>query len=79
MELLPQSQDEELRGIRSFTGIFLQVTKDAQNLGKQIFNRIGDCSVMRNGGDGFVLDIPSWKRLLNLHSPAEFGEELVIV
>jgi hypothetical protein len=73
------TQNEKLRGMRSFTGIFLQVTKNSRNLGKRIFNRIGDCYIMHNGGDGFVLDIPSWNRLLDLHSPAEFGEELVIV
>jgi hypothetical protein len=76
---LPQPQNEGQKDMRSFTGLFLQVTKDAQNLGKRVFNRIGDCYAMDSGGDGFVLDNPSWKRLLDLHSPAESGEEIVIV
>jgi hypothetical protein len=48
-------------GKRSFNGIYLHETGESQNMGMQTYTRIGDCGIMNGGGDGFVLDGPSWE------------------
>lgn len=64
---------------RSFTGIYLQETGEFQNMDIPMYTRIGDCGIMDGGGYGFMLDGPSWARLLKATSAEELGKKLVIV
>lgn len=64
---------------RAFTGIYLYETRESQNRSVPTYVRIGDCGIMDGGGDGFMLDSPSWARLLKVSSLEEFGKELMII
>ena len=64
---------------RSFTGIYLHGTGESQDTGVPTYTRIGDCGIMNGGGDGFMLDGPSWAGLLKLTSSGEPGKEIAIL
>lgn len=64
---------------RKFAGIFVQEVKIGKDVGRRELLRVGDCSAMDNGGDGYVLDAISWERLLHLDSAEDSGEELILI
>jgi hypothetical protein len=70
---LPYSKKE-----RCFTGICIQATAKGDG-NEPTYARKGPCYSMYGGGDGFILDVPSWEKLLRLKLSDGSGERIVIV
>ena len=61
---------------RTFAGLFIKAVDNATEPRK--FGRVGSIDFDESGGRKF-LAADSWERLLNLPSPGEWGEELLLV
>ena len=83
VEFMPE--DTPSPGVRRFGGLCLRPIKTGRESVKRVFERIGYHYArvpLSSSFDEYAtpfLDSSSQKRLLELHSPAQLGEEIVII